>query len=1253
MIVTWMVSILGTLCNEAHRSSFVLICMCIYAPGASLAAQKFFADRLTAFLLEHQSGDCSEVMSVACDPSQWRVQILNQRRGLSAGFVNVIYHRLTPQRKFKSRVEVGMELGLFEFVRFTKQMPRSLQYLLAVETRERHLVSHCITAYENADIIEEFFVDPDPPYLVHARPCPVQSEPKVFNVHCFPMVPNAKIRSDDERDAEREARVTNNAGPTEEERSSLECIRNFAASYGYAYGNTCIVNFGEIVSTGHFHNRDFLYPLGLKFVRQEHDTLTDRIVDCVCEIDCIQQSNPMVHPLKDKSFQDLDAKTMAELRPLFRITVAWDVGYNKHKVKVYEGKTPQLVWQSVLLERLGETLEECQETDTDALEKEMTAALSVTQSDDDVVNSTMLPLALEAMDEEERDLRAEVVELRRLHMRALSAGQEKGEKQPVKPRLALAHVDQFYDVGILPILEGMVGTEDCVGYQYIDSRNKELPKTVLMKNLSNMQSKVRGLDKVASQFATERVSALLNIRKAQKKEAAELSKQQKKEEKKRKTVRSQQMVERRNRARELEKVTRTMRDDAVRALASRRQDVKIRVEQLVKEEEALPEFNVAVTELIRAQQAQDELEDAKQREKERMEEEEKKEEEPALEEPDKDVETEDDEDGETDDKTIPRFANVPTDESSSVHIPFGTPISLQADSFGKAMELWQFLVTHASVLGLIAVPTEKRFEYALSICDREMCNLQDIMNRAQSQVLGPPCYPAKDNDCELNLSTDHARVKTRQEAKALFTKLALTLCKPLMPEYHRLMLVEASEAYLGGLQFELNELTWKEVARVVLTSTLCRHSGMNDTEVMSSYRGRGHLTAPDLSDRRVLRLAKRRVWEKYSQHLYRNQPDIAAVITPQNRNSMNHSLYHQHMLMNNYIGLGADFSSGLILRLTSPAVFEDDDLNIHQLALPRSEDNWEEGDVSRDKFPEHQCQLVSFWCQIYAHLTLFTEDSPFACTWMALELTLRLLEITIHHGWHNNLHFCIWKVLQLCRAPGARNCGKIFATVVYRVLRLTLYRLLETATVGVGEKLELIVQKILDNVNINPCQVSTSSTSGNNSLSTVTDVPSKKQKVYNMLSPLEVYRRRTRMTENVSAPIKGFVAAVTEVDEDQQSENNDQGDVMVESENTSDSKHEDELMIDETAHDEAALLLSVASQRLYRVLKHLMYLSHAATFNMPVDGNEVKGYYSFIRNPVCLSDILVSDNKIHHNCDSIEASVLKPIISGTFARRWI
>ena len=171
---------------NAHRDD--QCCLTLLSTGASTAAQAFFTAQLAAFLLKHhaqrqaEEGDidqdnelqaedkqsnttttttsgasssgASTSLPAKYDVSNWGVEIVTQRRGLSAGFITVYYHRLrsSPPRKFKSRVEVAMDLGLFPQVRAApsapRVLPRALQHLVAEETRERVMVAQQITAQE-------------------------------------------------------------------------------------------------------------------------------------------------------------------------------------------------------------------------------------------------------------------------------------------------------------------------------------------------------------------------------------------------------------------------------------------------------------------------------------------------------------------------------------------------------------------------------------------------------------------------------------------------------------------------------------------------------------------------------------------------------------------------------------------------------------------------------------------------------------------------------------------------------------------------------------------------------------------------------------------------------------------------------------------------------------------------------------------------------------------------------------------------
>ena len=144
----------------------------------------------------------------------------------------------------------------------------------------------------------------------------------------------------------------------------------------FGFGNTTVLSWGDIVPDNTlFHTKTQLYPLGFKCLRQEHDLLSNVIVDCLCEI---------LGTDGKSTFDSVDGVNTADenFSPLFRITVAWIVNKmervtggeacssssvpsdqaaadgvlvtgNRRMVRVYEGKTPQQAWQGVLLESIG------------------------------------------------------------------------------------------------------------------------------------------------------------------------------------------------------------------------------------------------------------------------------------------------------------------------------------------------------------------------------------------------------------------------------------------------------------------------------------------------------------------------------------------------------------------------------------------------------------------------------------------------------------------------------------------------------------------------------------------------------------------------------------------------------------------------------------------------------------------------------------------------------------------------------------
>lgn len=299
-----------------------------------------------------------------------------------------MYYTGKKRRNCYSRVHIGMTLGLYPFCRLVKHMPKHLLTALAQETRERFLIAEklfsCPYPIEN---IDSFNWDAETHQVVVAMKDPD---------HCTPCTTDKENHDEFEWTAVTETipPIMSYPGPGHGDGAlGLEWTKSGKYNPYFAYGNTVVLNWGQIIPGGHFHNRQQLFPLGFKCVRQELDVKLNRLVDCFCEIDyTIVQSNKestskssgkgaseAVHKrIQSASLEELVTKHRSLLRPLFRISVAWNYNASttedikrgacdvKTVVKVYEGRTPQLAWQSVMLEYGDDTLGQSTTVITDA-----------------------------------------------------------------------------------------------------------------------------------------------------------------------------------------------------------------------------------------------------------------------------------------------------------------------------------------------------------------------------------------------------------------------------------------------------------------------------------------------------------------------------------------------------------------------------------------------------------------------------------------------------------------------------------------------------------------------------------------------------------------------------------------------------------------------------------------------------------------------------------------------------------------------
>jgi hypothetical protein len=197
------------------------------------------------------------------------------------------------RRNHFSRVSVGMALNVIAHTRLKSMMPKHLLALIAQETRERYLLgAKLLLCPYPMDEISAFSWD-GVNVKVHLKD--ISGEGVGINGirralrREYNWQPNGTAASTTEpivvptpsdKDGDCSGVSTTAAGET----AQSPIAENVYNPY-FTYGNTVILDWGQIVPSGHFHNRTQLYPLGFKCIRQEIDTKLNRLVDCLCEID--------------------------------------------------------------------------------------------------------------------------------------------------------------------------------------------------------------------------------------------------------------------------------------------------------------------------------------------------------------------------------------------------------------------------------------------------------------------------------------------------------------------------------------------------------------------------------------------------------------------------------------------------------------------------------------------------------------------------------------------------------------------------------------------------------------------------------------------------------------------------------------------------------------------------------------------------------------------------------------------------------
>lgn len=201
---------------------------------------------------------------------------------------------------------------------------------------------------------------------------------------------------------------------------------------------------------------------------------------------------------------------------------------------------------------------------------------------------------------------------------------------------------------------------------------------------------------------------------------------------------------------------------------------------------------------------------------------------------------------------------------------------LEGDSIGSLLEVWSVLHSFSRAMNLQKIPSPQVFLHSLLSCDhnyiQNAVGLNKTINRLRdivstSSVSGGGGFKEK-ADVQLTdpLELMHALLPLdtplihQSEAESMLTDIAVAMCKMLSTDFNFWMGVDEAVGILGDLRPTVNALTWKEIARIVLTSTLLQEVKGDSINTATVLKGKGHTTAPDSLDKRTLRLSRRRLF---------------------------------------------------------------------------------------------------------------------------------------------------------------------------------------------------------------------------------------------------------------------------------------------------------------------------------------------------------------------------------------------------------
>ena len=108
-----------------------------------------------------------------------------------------------------------------------------------------------------------------------------------------------------------------------------------------------------------------------------------------------------------------------------------------------------------------------------------------------------------------------------------------------------------------------------------------------------------------------------------------------------------------------------------------------------------------------------------------------------------------------------------------IPIPSQDIVIFDNDGFGKVLELWGLLTSYVSILDMTEIPSIRKIETALQICDPYLSHVRNLLRNSNSVA---NYYENKSKN-----------VMSSRDAESLLTQLGIALTKNLLSDYYKII----------------------------------------------------------------------------------------------------------------------------------------------------------------------------------------------------------------------------------------------------------------------------------------------------------------------------------------------------------------------------------------------------------------------------------------------------------------------------------